>query len=1071
MTTRKWKGGAVPTAQITNITPLKVEAGDVFALKINERIITAESTNNSVSEIINSFVSSIGNYNNSIPEWAEVSASVGVDDSGNATHLVLTGLPEGKPFTVSAGSGTAIIGIIRKVAGQAGDNQQQMISIEGADGGTFTLTTEEGGPTGAVAYNATAGTVETAIETTGVECTVTGSAGGPWLVEFDDADANKDLNLIVGNGASLTKSGGYSVTVETLQNGSSSQNAIQAVTLLGTPTGGTWSLRYSGYAISGQSYAVSSGTLETALEGLTSIGAGNVSVSEEVDGVYLIEFIGDFAGEEVQPLQVATEANTVATPDGIVTITRTQTASSGVDAVYNITPGTTPVSLLVASAAGGEYSVSGIAVESTAVDVQEKLQQVTGLTDGTYVSNVNGQNRGTFVGGPWKITFIAGLGSQAIAVTSDNATVAGVTTGSATQVAEVQQIRMLNPGCDSGTYHYTYRFGWTGPPTSASGWAFYDATTLAGIAVFNNFLLLYAGATVTSTIEQGADALVATVTFDTTAHPKNVPLITVDILEAGDTLYYDNAGVIGNVTASTSEPYAGVSITPVQDSQPSINEVQRVSLSGCGGGTFTLTQDAQTTAGVSYDASAWAVKNALELLSTIDEVSVTSDSSLISNRMWLVEWPNGINAYQMTGSGASLTGGAVEIEIVQGATDPVDEVQTISLDDNPSGSFTLTFGGQTTSALVPETSALAMRSALETLSSIGVGNTIVVKTKAFNWDVKFVGDEGGQGQDLITSTSSLVSGGADQVDVNIATAATSGNHWDNKTNWTTTTVPAGGDDVYFEAVNIDCLYGLDQSTVTLDSLNIDASYTGSIGLQSYNGDYYEYRDTMLQIGATALNIGTGDGSGSSRIKIDVGTVQTSCNVSQTSTPDDESVGAFVFAGTHVANAVNIQRGTVGIATNEPGQDTKLASLKIGYVDDQENDANVRIGSDVSQITLIEQSAGGLQSKSNITTLTQRGGGGLIQGSATIGTLDVAGDVTYSSTGTITQGYVRSNGSLNFDRNTQARTVTNITAFAGSVLSDRNRTVTWTNPIVLSGCGISDVELELGTNITIDIATV
>lgn len=84
---------------------------------------------------------------------------------------------------------------------------QQVSLTNDPDGGTFTLT-HLGQTTAAIAYNASAATVSTAlgalstINPLGV--TVTGNDGGPWVVEFIAGNANQAYPPMTGNGSSLT---------------------------------------------------------------------------------------------------------------------------------------------------------------------------------------------------------------------------------------------------------------------------------------------------------------------------------------------------------------------------------------------------------------------------------------------------------------------------------------------------------------------------------------------------------------------------------------------------------------------------------------------------------------------------------------------------------------------------------------------------------------------------------------------------------------------------------------------------------------------------------------------------
>lgn len=80
-----------------------------------------------------------------------------------------------------------------------------------------------------------------------------------------------------------------------------STNEVQTLTITGTPTGGTFTLTYQGQATSGIAHNASAATVQTALEGLSSIGSGNVSCSGgDLPGTAVdIEFQGVLANTNV----------------------------------------------------------------------------------------------------------------------------------------------------------------------------------------------------------------------------------------------------------------------------------------------------------------------------------------------------------------------------------------------------------------------------------------------------------------------------------------------------------------------------------------------------------------------------------------------------------------------------------------------------------------------------------------------------------------------------------------------------------------------------------------------------
>jgi hypothetical protein len=156
----------------------------------------------------------------------------------------------------------------------------------------------------------------------------------------------------------------------------------------------------------------------------------------------------------------------------------------------------------------------------------------------------------------------------------------------------------------------------------------------------------------------------------------------------------------------------------------------------------------------------------------------------------------------------------------------------------------------------------------------------------------------------------------DQTFSQAATVANAGpEDYTTLANWSGGALPANGDNLYLDGsiYNGAIKYGLDQSAVTVASLVIRNGWTGTIGLPERNKDhstqYDEYRETSLKIGATALDMDCA----SSRIKINVGSVQTAIVVRRTGTARDAGTQAFQWFGTHASNTLEIRNGSVGVA--------------------------------------------------------------------------------------------------------------------------------------------------------------
>lgn len=102
-------------------------------------------------------------------------------------------------------------------------------------------------------------------------------------------------------------------------------NEVQTVTITGAPTGGTFTLTYSGQTTANISYSASSGQVQAALASLSTIGRGNVSVSG--NGPYRVTFQGTLAATDVAAMTASGTGLTGGTTPG-VTVTTPVTGSA-----------------------------------------------------------------------------------------------------------------------------------------------------------------------------------------------------------------------------------------------------------------------------------------------------------------------------------------------------------------------------------------------------------------------------------------------------------------------------------------------------------------------------------------------------------------------------------------------------------------------------------------------------------------------------------------------------------------------------------------------------------------------
>lgn len=288
---------------------------------------------------------------------------------------------------------------------------------------------------------------------------------------------------------------------------------------------------------------------------------------------------------------------------------------------------------------------------------------------------------------------------------------------------------------------------------------------------------------------------------------------------------------------------------------------------------------------------------------------------------------------------------------------------------------------------------------------------------------------------------------------------TTSGDWGVTTNWVEGSVPVTGDAAYFKNNAVSVTAGLNQSAVTLASLTIDATYTGAIGTPS----------AYLQVGATALRIGDPSqsgtaGNGSGRIKIDLGSVQTTAVIVSTSTgTTDAGLQPVRLIGSHASNAITVLAGRVGIATTISSETATFAAVSLAGAG-----ATVTLGSGVTLTTL--RMANGVANVNGAFTTGYVDGGTLtVNGTGAVTTVyATAATVNLNSTGTITTLDVRAQATANLLNDFRARTVTTIKLGKDATLSYDPGIVTVTNPIQIIGATLDDVDIFTPSGLTVAV---
>jgi hypothetical protein len=290
---------------------------------------------------------------------------------------------------------------------------------------------------------------------------------------------------------------------------------------------------------------------------------------------------------------------------------------------------------------------------------------------------------------------------------------------------------------------------------------------------------------------------------------------------------------------------------------------------------------------------------------------------------------------------------------------PVTQVTTLT-PASPSANDTFT--------VTCNSKSISYQTAAGTVADVcnGLANAINNNTNNFQEFTEFTAQNNGATIALtgntpglpFTVSPSVQTSGSATFTQSATTACTGPNFWDNAANWSTGSAPAASDDVYFDAGNVPCLYNLSQSSITLNSLNVYAAYTGTIGLPLYNSKgYREYRTLELTISATTVNIGQqlnpGVGAGSGRIKLNVGSNACTLNVFATGQAADQGIPSLLWRGTNSGNNVNLNKGNVGLAFN-PGDTATISTLNVGYVSNQSSDVQLVCGSGCTLSTVVKQ---------------------------------------------------------------------------------------------------------------------
>lgn len=214
--------------------------------------------------------------------------------------------------------------IVEDISSGEFSNEIQSITLPSPTGGTWTLSFSRLGEIGTITlpWNTTAdqlrnrlGELEMIGSKNNLIVTGEGTEEEPFLIEFVNDLSAIDLNLMVADGSNLTGSAPAIVTTET--NGTPNERKT-----ISNPSDGRQDLiiTFNGYTSIPIPYGSSINEVQYALEGMGSIGTGNISVTGRTtdrnatySGPYYLDFINDLGNQNIPVMSVEPDHYTIIT--------------------------------------------------------------------------------------------------------------------------------------------------------------------------------------------------------------------------------------------------------------------------------------------------------------------------------------------------------------------------------------------------------------------------------------------------------------------------------------------------------------------------------------------------------------------------------------------------------------------------------------------------------------------------------------------------------------------------------------------------------------------------------------
>jgi hypothetical protein len=588
---------------------------------------------------------------------------------------------------------------------------------------------------------------------------------GSNLPEFQEVIAtptqyNRDNGDTVTALLLKSKTPGVPFSVVATLAGSEFTNEVQLVNLLYSPTGGTWALSFNGQTTTGLAITATASQVQTALEALSNIAPGDVTVTGG-NGAFRVQFGGAYASTDV-PRLAPVYLNTLTGGNLSIDVSTLVEGVPTVDEVQRVN--------IIGNPTGGTFTLGLPGLTAATLDFDATASEVAAGLNGVLGSGEVTATGGPLPNTPVVVTFSGTeYGDRNLdLLTGDPANLTGGTS--------ILTVATPTPGVAGTNAKFRFRLSADPAIADSAGRTTFDVKFLIdpyGGFYWHSLPLPYTAtaAQVQAALEDmlfqnyelgepafcGAGNVVVTGSLDDSW------LSTSNYLEIEFVGLWKSVPVVLTMASATpTGNNANVNRlrTVVSNGVRGTDEVQTITQTGSGIGKFRLKFGTDLSELLDYDTTAATIEAALvklPSLGTMGPMTTVPGAVTVApvpNPVWRYGRPNvvctggplGTAPVTLTFSGAGVqstnvatieaiegaAGGAIAVESVTEGFEGVPEVQRVrivkpwpAVPDPRSGTWSLTYSGQTASALAAAATAGDLQTALEGLSNLSPGDVFV----------------------------------------------------------------------------------------------------------------------------------------------------------------------------------------------------------------------------------------------------------------------------------------------------------------------------------------------------------